>query len=78
MKKLQKFCNNGFDLQQLFRRIMIGHSFFDTMFQVSFQHFAIGFFQNGLGRHNLIGNINALPVLVNHFQNPVNLAPSGL
>ena len=40
------------------------------------KHFLIGFVENRHGCHQLMGNINAVAILLNHVEDAVNL-PSG-
>ena len=41
------------------------------------EHHSVRLFQNGLGGHNLTGDIQAVAVLLHHLQNPIDLAPGG-
>ena len=41
---------------------------------MGFEHFGVGLAQQGLGRLDLIGNIDAVTVLFNHVQYAVDLA----
>ena len=41
------------------------------------QDYPVGLFQDGLGGHKLAGDVQAVAVLLHHFEDAVDLAPGG-
>ena len=65
-------------LLQLFLRLPALHRLPDAAVHVGLEHHAVGLFQNGLGGHELVGHVQAVPVLLNHLEDAVDLSPGGL